>query len=1224
MTEKVKTTEKHAKPESAAPAYMHGRQLAALASSQRPFKTPAHPQMAGNLAVQRLLKTGAPQAKLNVSQPGNSAEQEADRGAENLSARPSATIQRKCAACAAGATCPKCEEEQRIQPKEKPGHTPSVSAQTTAQIAALRGRGQPLPPAVRSFFEPRFGRDFSQVRVHSDNQAAETADALSARAFTTGQDMVFGAGNYAPETLTGSKLLAHELTHVVQQRDVVQLEGGVGEAGDPYEQQADSVATAVAGGQQAAPLLDGVAAGPATNAAATSTAMQRAPVVQRDGEEGHASETKPEFAARVRERAATRLTQNMGVLDQWSTYVSAMEGFQLRAQLLTQTATSFATTAAPTPGGRQRFEDWAGTRNPSERSFLGSQLDVESTYRERVGSFFGYLTSMSVAGYDTTPSVAEDLQVLVGDRPAQPQPSVHVGADPRYSEYAPTMRRIQRHEIGGCQACHEINLAWQRTAEQWGSPLPRGDFWRTPALSGEGGRQPGASSLLSPSTLSGSDRDALLAYLQSTSPRTTAPASQPTTITPSAVVNPQQTTTSLITAPTPNPFVPSLAIPRGVDIPPPRTDLCGELPSAADSERIPSLAAWGPNSEIVASIIVRIDSVLTPLGPRGYRVLPRQNFDALYAMSPDNMQSVRDGIIARINDRKQQYNDLRAEIQGGEVPYEELCPIVDELLPTTNTFVRWQALDDVRRWQQRERLLQLVELILLALTIMFPPAAVVTIPAGMILGLIRVSLGVNQQRQGRQWTQGIGSGVYSLSQEAEAPGLAERGQSNIISGAFEFGLSAFSVFRMISEARATTRLLQALQGEAVITHAQFPGRTLLFRNGRFLAVDMTTGEIWGYGIVSPDGRLWYTGFSTPLTYGGGAYGAATGTSLVPYGSSSIVPFGAPFGGSSIVPFGGGQLGGGSSLAPFYSPLVLSGPRTPWLLPGPQTPLLLPGPVSPLLLPGSVGPIVDPGGRGLYALSETQIARLPATDAARLRALQVRMPASEAELAELVALRERAAGTELSLVPGTPEHMLNRWRQYLSSPRASHLGFQQWAAGHPSRMANSVVGPATEETYRAALAQGGVPSRSAVVLTPSGQRRQVDVLIERGRGQGRDLIQIKAGSESLTTAPRRGGGASLGSSSLSNEAALAADAEFVAAGDRVTWVLEESPSRWLVARAREVGVDVIIRVDDAAGQARMANLMRLAGMPQDQINSVTIFIGTRDELVADVARRFGAR
>ncbi|PYS75485.1 MAG: hypothetical protein DMF66_19565 [Acidobacteria bacterium] len=139
---------------------------------------------------------------------------------------------------------------------------------------------------------------------------------------------------------------------------------------------------------------------------------------------------------------------------------------------------------------------------------------------------------------------------------------------------------------------------------------------------------------------------------------------------------------------------------------------------------------------------MRIDSVLTPLGPRGYRVLPRQNFDALYAMSPDNMQSVRDGIIARINDRKQQYNDLRAEIQGGEVPYEELCPIVDELLPTTNTFVRWQALDDVRRWQQRERLLQLVELILLALTIMFPPAAVVTIPAGMILGLIRVSLGV--------------------------------------------------------------------------------------------------------------------------------------------------------------------------------------------------------------------------------------------------------------------------------------------------------------------------------------------------------------------------------------------------------------------------------------------------------------------------------------------------
>src|SRR5471032_480539 len=81
----------------------------------------------------------------------------------------------------------------------------------------LRTPGQPLEPSVRSFFEPRFGYDFSKVRVHSDKHAAESARALRARAFTSGRHIVFGAGECAPETPAGRLLLAHELTHVVQQ-----------------------------------------------------------------------------------------------------------------------------------------------------------------------------------------------------------------------------------------------------------------------------------------------------------------------------------------------------------------------------------------------------------------------------------------------------------------------------------------------------------------------------------------------------------------------------------------------------------------------------------------------------------------------------------------------------------------------------------------------------------------------------------------------------------------------------------------------------------------------------------------------------------------------------------------------------------------------------------------------------------------------------------------------
>ena len=77
--------------------------------------------------------------------------------------------------------------------------------------------GHPLDPGTRAFMEPRFGHDFSRVRVHADASAAEAAQAMHARAYTVGQDIVFGAGQYAPSTRKGRELLAHELVHTIQQ-----------------------------------------------------------------------------------------------------------------------------------------------------------------------------------------------------------------------------------------------------------------------------------------------------------------------------------------------------------------------------------------------------------------------------------------------------------------------------------------------------------------------------------------------------------------------------------------------------------------------------------------------------------------------------------------------------------------------------------------------------------------------------------------------------------------------------------------------------------------------------------------------------------------------------------------------------------------------------------------------------------------------------------------------
>ncbi len=113
---------------------------------------------------------------------------------------------------------------------------------------ALRSPGQPLDPATSAIMETRFGHDFSKVRVHTDALAAGSAEAVNALAYTVGQDVVFGAGQYAPHTSAGQRLLIHELAHTVQQggRPIsgpIQLE--VNSPGDRFEQEADRTADAL-------------------------------------------------------------------------------------------------------------------------------------------------------------------------------------------------------------------------------------------------------------------------------------------------------------------------------------------------------------------------------------------------------------------------------------------------------------------------------------------------------------------------------------------------------------------------------------------------------------------------------------------------------------------------------------------------------------------------------------------------------------------------------------------------------------------------------------------------------------------------------------------------------------------------------------------------------------------------------------------------------------------
>jgi hypothetical protein len=114
------------------------------------------------------------------------------------------------------------EEKKPVQPKSVHTPTPHVSPSIAANINALNNRGSPLPRSTRAFFEPRFGVDFSQIKVHTDGHAAETAQSINAKAFTFGPNIAFGSGQFAPESDEGRKLIAHELTHTIQQGQAVQ------------------------------------------------------------------------------------------------------------------------------------------------------------------------------------------------------------------------------------------------------------------------------------------------------------------------------------------------------------------------------------------------------------------------------------------------------------------------------------------------------------------------------------------------------------------------------------------------------------------------------------------------------------------------------------------------------------------------------------------------------------------------------------------------------------------------------------------------------------------------------------------------------------------------------------------------------------------------------------------------------------------------------------------
>jgi hypothetical protein len=160
-------------------------------------------------------------------------------------------LQRQCACgqhTIASGECAECRQKREGTMQRSAVNPTPTNTVPPIVHDVLNSPGQPLDAGTRAFMEPRFGHNFSGVRVHTDARAAESARSVNALAYTVGRNVVFGTGQYAPGTSEGRKLLAHELTHVAQQHlhtAIPSRRPTTASSSDSLEREADSTANTI-------------------------------------------------------------------------------------------------------------------------------------------------------------------------------------------------------------------------------------------------------------------------------------------------------------------------------------------------------------------------------------------------------------------------------------------------------------------------------------------------------------------------------------------------------------------------------------------------------------------------------------------------------------------------------------------------------------------------------------------------------------------------------------------------------------------------------------------------------------------------------------------------------------------------------------------------------------------------------------------------------------------
>ncbi len=220
-----------------------------------------------NPAVQKPLHSGAGfdfakigiiQPKLKISQTGDEIEEEADKVVGQIMRMPTSDsivqmisnkeegIGRKCDACEMKEDKEEDEKQLRISPKPSTTSTLEGNEEITNEVNnVLSSGGSSLDASIREFMEPRFGYDFSNVKIHTGESAARSVRSVNALAYTVGNDIVFDEGKYMPGAMEGTRLLAHELAHIVQQGPTVDRRNGeltVEVSSSPFEEEAEQAA----------------------------------------------------------------------------------------------------------------------------------------------------------------------------------------------------------------------------------------------------------------------------------------------------------------------------------------------------------------------------------------------------------------------------------------------------------------------------------------------------------------------------------------------------------------------------------------------------------------------------------------------------------------------------------------------------------------------------------------------------------------------------------------------------------------------------------------------------------------------------------------------------------------------------------------------------------------------------------------------------------------------